>query len=317
MTDRVSSGAGGLLAAPGRLAAAGALLVAWPSPAAAHEPVGSVSQAVGTWNAGPLVPALLAVAVAVYLRGAARLGASPAPATRAHPARTWLMLLAAGIMAVALISPLDALSSVLFSAHMAQHLLLTAVAPLLVVLSRPVLPLMLGLPVPVRRGVTRALFPLRRPAGGPLGAGLVLAAYAGVLWLWHIPAIYEAALAGPAIHAVEHATLFGSALLMWSIALAPARPGLGLAALVFTALQGVALGALLTFSPRILYPSYRTAAWGLSALEHQQLGGLLMWMPTGVLYAACCLWLLARRVGPFAGGAAPQPVPERPAVTSS
>lgn len=200
------------------------------------------------------------------------------------------------VIAIALLSPLDALSSLLFSAHMIQHLLLAVFAPLLLVLARPALPLTLGLAPRLRRMVSRPALRLRPLAEGTVAAALAVVAHTVVMWMWHVPAFYEAALGSPALHMFEHLTLFATALPVWWIALNLARPGLGLLVLVFTALQGVALGALLTFAPRVLYPSYQTAAWGLSALEHQQLGGLLMWMPVGVVYAGLGLWVLAGRL---------------------
>jgi len=274
-----------------------AMLAAGPTAAYGHQPVTGVAEATRTWNPDPLVMVVLAGVSVLYLLGRARLRTPPATRSRIDRVRPGLMFAGIALLAVALVSPLDALSSVLFSAHMTQHLVLTVLAPLLLVLSRPVLPLMLGLPARLRRLLSRRAFALRPLTSGPVAAGLMVLGHAAVLWLWHVPALYESALSNPAVHAFEHTTLFVTALLVWSVSMAPTRPGLGLAALVFTALQGVALGALLTFSSRVLYPSYQAGAWGLTALEHQQLGGLLMWMPTGVVYVACCLWVLGRRAG--------------------
>jgi putative membrane protein len=276
------------------------LLVGRPTGAFAHQPAGSVSEAASIWNPDLLLTVVLAAVVITYLKGNTRLSGS-AGSGRLGRSRKLLMFGGVALVALALMSPLDALGSVLFSAHMTQHLILTVAAPLLLVASRPGLALMVGAAGPLRRAASRLSYALRPATGGPAAAGLVVLGYTVVLWVWHVPALYEAALAVPMVHALEHATLFGGALLAWTVALNPNRPGTGLAALVFTALQGVALGALLTFAPRVLYPWYRTPAWGLSALEHQQLGGLLMWMPTGVVYAACCLWVLAGPARMFGG----------------
>lgn len=266
------------------------------SPAVAHQTVGGVSGAAATWNPDPLVLLGLGGLLLTYLRGVARLRASIAAGRLNHRPRPALMYAGVVVIAIALLSPLDALSSLLFSAHMIQHLLLAVFAPLLLVLARPALPLMLGLAPRLRRMVSRPALRLRPLAEGTVAAALAVVIHTVVMWMWHVPAFYEAALGSPALHMFEHLTLFATALPVWWIALNPARPGLGLLVLVFTALQGVALGALLTFAPRVLYPSYQTPAWGLSALEHQQLGGLLMWMPVGVVYAGLGLWVLAGRL---------------------
>lgn len=281
------------------LVAAGVTAMLSASPAGAHPP--DLEVAAAAWNPDPLVLLALGVLLGIYHRGAVRLRAPAAAVRLKRRPRPRLMLGGVVLIALALLSPLDGLSSVLFSAHMIQHLLLVVFAPLLLVLARPGLPVMLGLPARLRRTVSRRALRLRPLVEGPVAAALAVAAHTLVMWLWHAPGLYEAALASPALHVFEHFTLFATSLAVWWIALNPARPGLGLLVLVFTALQGVALGALLTFAPRVLYPSYQTAAWGLSALEHQQLGGLFMWMPVGVVYAGLGLWLLIQRLGGPAG----------------
>jgi cytochrome c oxidase assembly factor CtaG len=126
----------------------------------------------------------------------------------------------------------------------------------------------------------------------------VFSLHAAALWVWHLPALYDYALEHEAVHVVQHACFFGSAALFWW-GIAHGRYGrLGYGAAVVyvfaTALHGGALGALLTFSPRVWYTPYTmNHPPGLTPLEDQQLAGLLMWVPAGILVAAGALVLFA------------------------
>lgn len=125
----------------------------------------------------------------------------------------------------------------------------------------------------------------------------------GVLWVWHMPFLYEAALASEPVHWLQHASFLGAAGLFWWTLVEGryGRAGYGVASLfVFvTALQGNVLAALLLFSPEAWYPSHRirTPQWGLSALEDQQLAGLVLWVPAGVLLGLVALALFANWLG--------------------
>jgi putative membrane protein len=211
----------------------------------------------------------------------------------------WLALV------VALVSPLDALGAILFSAHMAQHEVLMLVAAPLLVLGRPLAPLLWGLPRGGRRraaGVLRSA-PVVRAGHALTGLFAVFALHAALLWVWHLPRLYQAALQSDAVHALQHACFFGSAALFWWAIVHGryGRSGYGLGVLyVFaTALHSSALGVLLTFAPRVFYPAYAAAArqWGLSAEEDQQLAGLIMWVPSGVVFVAIGLSLFAAWIG--------------------
>jgi len=129
--------------------------------------------------------------------------------------------------------------------------------------------------------------------------GVVLCLHALGLWVWHLPSLYTAALNSDAVHALQHFSFFATAVLFWWT-VAQGRYGHGsygaAAVYVFgTALQSGVLGALLTFSRRLWYPVYadHAAAWGLTALEDQQLAGLAMWVPAGVVFTAAGLACLA------------------------
>jgi cytochrome c oxidase assembly factor CtaG len=204
------------------------------------------------------------------------------------------------LLCVALLSPLHPLGEALFSAHMAQHeLLMVAAAPLLV-LARPLVPLLWGLPLEWRRVLGqwskgKAFLNSWRFLTHPMTAWCV---HAAALWLWHIPRFFQATLANDWIHSAQHLSFLGSALLFWwslFYAHGRARYGASVLYLFTTAVHTSILGALLTFAATVWYPAYvfRTAAWGLTPLEDQQAGGLIMWIPAGLVYVVAGLTLFA------------------------
>lgn len=204
---------------------------------------------------------------------------------------------------VALLSPLEGMANVLFSAHMVQHLLLLLIAPPLLLLGQPDLAILWALPAQWRRGLARwtrqsSIARLWRALSKPVVVWLL---YALGLWIWHLPALYQAALRSEAIHMLEHATFFGAALLMWwTLAHSHLRGStrsyaVGILFAFTTALHGGLLGWLLTFTTQVWYPVYAESAvlWGLAPLEDQQLAGAIMWAPAGLVYALAALTLLA------------------------
>jgi cytochrome c oxidase assembly factor CtaG len=198
------------------------------------------------------------------------------------------------LLVVAIFSPLDAMSDALFSAHMTQHMLLIfAVAPLLVQADVP-LALIWALPRPRAQQVARwwENQPHLRGMLGWLDQLIVVwVLFAGLLWIWHLPAFYEAALHETWTHELEHALFLASAVGFWWIVARRVQRRAYLPAIValFAALlQGVALSALLIFTGRPLYDAYSatTGAWGLTPLEDQQLAGVIMGLPGHVLLLA-------------------------------
>ena len=122
-----------------------------------------------------------------------------------------------------------------------------------------------------------------------------------VLWVWHVPSLYQAALEHQTVHVLEHAAFLGTAMLFWWTALQPTGPrrlprGADVVYVFTGALQSGALGALLVFASQPIYPFYlhRAAGWGLTALQDQQLAGLLMWVPTFVIYLVAAGALFVR-----------------------
>ena len=205
------------------------------------------------------------------------------------------------VMGAALLSPIETLSGLLFSAHMLQHVLLMLVAAPLLVLGAPGLAYLWLLPVEQRRGAMRLGKRAVRPLRGllsPAGATLL---FALVTWLWHLPTLYQAALQNELLHLIEHFSFVAAAALFWNAVLRPfggAGEGGYVAPLLLfvTAAHGSALGLLITVSGSTWYGHYDRVAQaaGFSALEDQQLAGLIMWVPPGGIYLLVALWAFYR-----------------------
>jgi putative membrane protein len=265
------------------------------------------------WSWDPLVVISLALSGWLYIRGLRALwrqagaGRGIGKWEAGAFAAGWLTLV------IALVSPLHPLGGVLFSAHMTQHELLMLVAAPLLVLGRPMLPLLWSLPIAWRRRVG-GWSNKRWVKRGWRGLTLPVVAWtvhAIALWIWHAPPLFEATLHSELVHTLQHLSFFLSALLFcWALLHGPGgRMGYG-AAVVYiftTAVHSSILGALLTFARTEWYPAYHatTAGWGLTPLEDQQLGGLIMWVPAGAVYMLAGLILLA---GWLRGGT-PEPIP--------
>jgi putative membrane protein len=243
---------------------------------------------------------LLAVAVLLYAAGTIRLwtvapGHRAALLRRAVPfALGWLLL------ALALLPPLASISAETFSGHMLQHeVLMVAAAPLLV-LGRPLAIWVWSFPDGWRRIVAsparwtklRAVWSF---VTAPLAATIL---HGAAIWIWHAPPLFAAAEANVWVHALQHSAFFFTALLFWN-AVCGARDSAARVASLFwlflTMLHTGALGVLLTFSTSVWFTQAPgAAAWGLTALEDQQLGGLIMWVPGGTVYVVAALALGAR-----------------------
>ena len=256
------------------------------SPAAAH---GSGSHA--GWSPDPASLTILVAATAVYVRGLLRLWGR-AGAGRGL-ARLQVGFFAAGIATAAalLVTPFETLAGRALWAHMIQHCGLMLVAAPLIVLSRPGLALLWALPPGGRAGLGRLG---AGPAGGvwrsitgPLGGWTI---YFAVLWVWHVPALHEAALASEVVHTVQHIAFVAASVLLWTAL--TERPGAAALVAVFATLaHSVALSALLTVSDRPWYPAY-PGAWDIAGLEDQQLAGLIMWVPGCLPLVGAAAWVL-------------------------
>ncbi len=176
-------------------------------------------------------------------------------------------------MIASLVSPLCALSVSLFSARVTQHMLIAAIAAPLIAFAS-----------------TRPRHSPRAASNPFHAAGL----FAVALWAWHWPQLYSATFASDTVYWLMHASITGAALYLWttlfSAANALARVGAGF----LTLMQMGLLGALITFASGVLYAPHllTTQSWGLSALEDQQLGGLIMWIPTSAVFLIAALLTL-------------------------
>lgn len=281
-----------------------ALLLAAFAPRAAFAHDGRPLQPHDLWTAWSLDPAVVVALLAsgwMYARGVERMWRRSGAG---GGIRRWQAACFTGgwlTLAVAMLTPLHPLGQVLFSAHMVQHELLMALAAPLLVLGRPLVPLLWALPMRWRRrlGGWTKVSAVRggwRTVSAPFAAWLL---HAAALWLWHLPAPYTAALASESMHALQHASFLGTGLLFWWALLHGREGRMGYGASVFylfaTAMHSSALGALLTLAPSPWYGAYEgaTAAWGLTPLEDQQLAGLIMWIPAGFAYLVAGLVLVA------------------------
>lgn len=254
------------------------------------------------WTTAPSVLVPLAATALLYGRGVAvlgrRLGAGRGLA-RWRVGAFWAGMAA---LAIALVSPLDAAGEVLFSAHMVQHLVLVLAAAPLLVMGAPERAIPWALPLAWRRVLGQAIRRVQRMGGVFARPGPAVVIASAALWAWHLPALYDLAVEVEAIHALEHATFFGTATLFWWSVLhvrtlrADGANGGRLLSVVAMVFQGSLLGALITFAARPLYASHEAIppAWGLSPLEDQQLAGLLMWVPPAALYLSVAAYLFLR-----------------------
>lgn len=248
------------------------------------------------WASDPLVLTAIVVTTWWYVAGLRSLWRS---AGRGQVVRAWQATMFGCAMAtivVALVSPLDVLADQLFSAHMAQHVLLTLIAAPLFVLAAPLQTMGWGLPPTLRRRVGRWQGQLRRALSHPALPGVGLAVFTIVFTAWHVPALYDTAIRNDAVHAAEHATMLATALAFWSPILRPRRTlgGTGVVLLFLSLIFSGMLAALLVFAPTPWYDHPHTLVWGLSRLEDQQIAGAVMWVPGGTIYVIAGAAVLMR-----------------------
>ena len=259
-----------------------------------------------------LVPTLgiaiaIVVSVALYGVGVARLWRSASIGRGISVRNVAAFATGCLVLVIALLGPLDRWATRSFAAHMLQHETLMLVAAPLLVLGRPLAAWTWMFAPAAKRAVNRIVrAPRWRSVWQALtGLGLSTGLQLVVLLLWHVPRFFDAAATHAGVHALQHSSFLASALCFWwATRIGPARPSerfdtasaLAIACLFITMLVTGALGALLTFATVPWYSTYAVLQVGYasSALEDQQLGGLLMWVPGGVVYMACALLHAAR-----------------------
>jgi len=241
-----------------------------------------------------MIAASVLLLAGLYAVGVGRLWAAAGVGQGVRRGQAANFLLGWLALVIALESPIHQWSETLFVAHMVQHELIMAVAAPLIAFGAPAIALLWAFPRSWRRRSSDA-FQIGRqvPALGWLIApGVLFVLHALVLWVWHIPALYQAALVDEVVHALQHTSFFVTAVLFWwTVARGQYGSGGYGASVMYlfgTALQTGVLGALLTFSNRLWYPSYAggAAGWNLSAFEDQELAGLVMWIPASIVFTA-------------------------------
>jgi cytochrome c oxidase assembly factor CtaG len=248
--------------------------------------------ALASWNITLPTTAVLLLVAWIYVRGWRR--ARSFIHHESDSSRLIAFLAGVATLFVALESPLDSFDSIYLAAHMTQHLLLMMVAPPLVLLGHPVLPILQGLPKPFVKealGPFLTWRPLRRffswLTSPPVAWGAFVASTIG----WHLPWSYELALRSPFWHGIQHASFFWTGVLFWWFVIEPG-PGkshwprwVGIPYLLTSDLLNTAISAALVFSGRLFYPSYAVVhVTRAEAMRDQVIGGLIMWVPGEMIY---------------------------------
>ena len=255
----------------------------------------------GSWSVDPVLVVTVVAAACGYALGLRRLWAGGRG--RGVPPRRALSFFAGlAALVMALMSPLEGLAVQLFSFHMIQHLVLILIVAPLLVYGAPVLVITLALPLTTRKGLrtlerSRSMVLLKSVLFHSTIAG---ALFAVALWSWHLPSLYQSAVADDRWHVLEHSSFVGGSLLFWMHVIGRRRHRLDFGPailLVFVSgLQSAALSVVLIFADRALYPIHARGAraWGLTPLEDQQLAGAIMWTPVGLVFLVTIVVLLAR-----------------------
>jgi putative membrane protein len=256
-------------------------------------------RAFSPWDLGVL--GLLLVIGMLYARGVltlSRRGGAGRPFEPLAFAVGW------GALVLSILPPLDSLSIQFFSVHMIQHELMMLVGAPLLILGRPLHRCIAGLPRASRHGAARMLQGHVTSAWRVLTAPLVAWTLHGLaIWVWHMPALYDAAVGNEGIHALQHAMFVGTSALFWWGMLYGRYGRAGYGAAVFyvflTVVHTGILGAMVTFAPIPLYPIYSApaVAQGIDPLVDQQRAGLLMWIPAGFVMTLLGLALFAAWLG--------------------
>lgn len=251
----------------------------------------AVGKLLGAWDFDPSI-----------VIGCIALLAAYAFAHRGDYSRAPWFVAGVAAMFLALVSPLDVLSDqYLFSAHMLQHLILILIVPPLLIIGLSEKFVRQVLEVPVLARIERVL------ATPALAWTLAIA----VIWIWHWPALYNATIADEDVHIFEHLCFLVTATIFWWPIFAPSARSLlePMLAIIYLATAMVAnsvLAILLTFAKPGLYPAYLHPAdslgilpmlregWGLTPAVDQQLGGLLMWVPGGLIFLGAIMFVMAR-----------------------
>ena len=270
------------------------VLLIGAGPLAAHG--GEVHGPRPEWTFDPWITVPIALAGVLYATGSVKLW-------RRSNDRRFLMRSAAAYwsgwaaLVIALVSPVHYLGEHLFTFHMIEHEIVVAVAAPLIVAARPVGVLVWGLPRRFRREAMKIM------RSGPVEktweivtAGFVATALHGLaIWVWHVPAFFDATVTNILLHRLQHLSFFVTAIFFWWAVTWKVGRGAAAWHLFATMMHTSILGALIALAPRVAYVMQTRYApeWGLTPLEDQQLAGVVMWVPGGIVYAAAALAIVA------------------------
>jgi putative membrane protein len=240
-----------------------------------------------SWSIPPAASFALALTALLYIRGWLLMRRAGVPFLPLWRAASFLL----GLLSlwVALASPLDTFSGFVLTAHMLQHMTLMMIAPPLILMGAPLIPLVRGLPVFAAREFAGPFLNWRiatRLGNALIHPAVALIIMGAAMFAWHTPRLYELALASGSWHEVEHACFFLASLIFWWPVIQPwpshtHRPRWILVPyLLIGDLQNTVLSAILFFSDRLIYPSYGTTPrlFGFSALADQAAAGAIMWV---------------------------------------
>ena len=276
------------------LAAAIGWLLLTPGLVLAHgadAPAPTFPGVLAQWSFDPLAVIGLLLAGGLYLSAVRQVNA--AHRSNPHPRwRTWLFLGGLATIGVALLSPIEAYEGALFSVHMVQHMLLQLIAAPLLLAGAPITLALRVASAPVRRRLLAVLHSrVLRALSFPVLAWVLFAA---TNWGWHYSTLYNDALENQLLHYLQHANFLAVALLFWWPAIG-ADPSpwrlphpVRLFYLFLAMPQQSFLGVSLLQAPTVLYPHYVTNArdWGMTPLEDQQLGAVIMWVVGDMAFLA-------------------------------
>jgi putative membrane protein len=270
------------------------------------------------WNQ-PLVVTNLSVLTGIYGFGLFRLWRRSGVGKTISVRQASMFAAGMTTLVIALVSPVDVFSDELSWMHMIQHMLLVGVAAPLLVMGTPFLVSLWAFPLAGRRAYGRLKQRVERwrPTRYLLWQPLVMwSLFAFTLWVWHLPVLYEATLYDDLFHDFQHFTFVAVGCLFWRVLLDPVSRlrlsrGIGVMYLFLTSLHATMLGVFMTLAPKAWYPFYESRAprWKLSALEDQQVAGLIMWMPACMVYSLVSAILLGLWLREDADGAEDAPGP--------
>ncbi len=282
-------------------------LLASAGRAAAHAGGAPDHHAPPGWTLDPWIVVPLALAALLFARGWWRLHARSNLGAAALRGRARLFAAGWVILAGALVSPLHEAGERSFAAHMFEHELLMLVAAPLLVLAEPLAVMLWAFGPAGRRALAAAVPVVAAPWRWLTGAVAATVLQAAALWLWHAPALFDRALASEDWHVAQHLSFLVTALLFWTAMLRRRAPaGIAALCLVATAIVSGALGALMAFATSPWYAGYARlglAPFGLTPAEDQQLAGVLMWVPGGLVHAGAALVLMRRLLADPRSGA--------------